>query len=111
MTTTRTPSASWERSARCCRPRRARSASRRRKSSPGRTPLGRRRRLVSTSGPGGPAPREGPSVRPRRSGYLSIRTEAVPPESEALQHDGYVILPDVFSADEVAALIADLDRV
>src|SRR6188508_2384721 len=47
----------------------------------------------------------------RRAGYLSIRTDPVPPESEALQHDGYVVLPAVFSADEVAALVADIDRV
>jgi ectoine hydroxylase-related dioxygenase (phytanoyl-CoA dioxygenase family) len=50
-------------------------------------------------------------VLTRRSGYLSIRTESVPPESEALQHDGYVVLPAVFSADEVAALAADIDGV
>ena len=47
----------------------------------------------------------------RRTGYLTIRSGPVPAETEALQHDGYVVLRGVFSAEEVAALVSDIDRV
>ncbi|MEY2406766.1 MAG: hypothetical protein QOG39_1682 [Acidimicrobiaceae bacterium] len=47
----------------------------------------------------------------RRSGYLTIRSDPVPGPAEALQRDGYVILPGVFTPAEVKALVEDIDRV
>jgi ectoine hydroxylase-related dioxygenase (phytanoyl-CoA dioxygenase family) len=47
----------------------------------------------------------------RRTGYLTVSTKPVPQASEDLQGDGYVILRNVFGADEVAELIADIERV
>ncbi|MEY2435428.1 MAG: hypothetical protein QOF97_264 [Acidimicrobiaceae bacterium] len=47
----------------------------------------------------------------RRSGYLTIRSDPVPGAAEALQRDGYVILPGVFTPAEVKALVEDIDRV
>lgn len=47
----------------------------------------------------------------RATGYLTLRTEPVPPEAQTLQAEGYVTLPGVFDADEVAALVADIERV
>jgi ectoine hydroxylase-related dioxygenase (phytanoyl-CoA dioxygenase family) len=47
----------------------------------------------------------------RRTGYLTISSEPAPEASEQLQTEGYVTLPEVFDADEVAELIADVDRV
>jgi hypothetical protein len=50
-------------------------------------------------------------VLTRRSGYLTIRSDPVPGPAEALQRDGYVILPGVFTPAEVRALVEDIDRV
>jgi hypothetical protein len=50
-------------------------------------------------------------VLTRRSGYLTIRSDPVPGPAEALQRDGYVILPGVFAPAEVKALVEDIDRV
>jgi hypothetical protein len=50
-------------------------------------------------------------VLTRRSGYLTIRSDPVPGPAEALQRDGYVILPGVFTPAEVKALVEDIDRV
>jgi hypothetical protein len=50
-------------------------------------------------------------VLTRRSGYLTIRSDPVPGPAEALQRDGYVTLPGVFTPAEVKALVADIDRV
>jgi ectoine hydroxylase-related dioxygenase (phytanoyl-CoA dioxygenase family) len=47
----------------------------------------------------------------RRTGYLTLSSEPAAPASEALQQDGFVVLREVFSADEVAELIADIERV
>jgi ectoine hydroxylase-related dioxygenase (phytanoyl-CoA dioxygenase family) len=47
----------------------------------------------------------------RSSGYLTLRTDPVPAAVEDLHSDGYVVLYDVFDADEVAALRSDLKRV
>jgi hypothetical protein len=47
----------------------------------------------------------------RRTGYLTIRRDPVPQPSEALQSEGYAILPGVFNGAEVAALAGDIDRV
>ena len=47
----------------------------------------------------------------RASGYLRISSAPAPAASEELQRDGYTVLAGVLSADEVAALAADIDRV
>jgi ectoine hydroxylase-related dioxygenase (phytanoyl-CoA dioxygenase family) len=47
----------------------------------------------------------------RETGYLTIRTEPVAAEAEALQGEGYVVLRGVFAADEVAAMMDDVERV
>jgi hypothetical protein len=47
----------------------------------------------------------------RRTGYLAISSEAPSEASEQLQTEGYVALPGVFDADELAGLVADVDRV
>jgi ectoine hydroxylase-related dioxygenase (phytanoyl-CoA dioxygenase family) len=47
----------------------------------------------------------------RRTGYLTISSEAPSEATQQLQTEGYVALRGVFDADEVAALIADVDRV
>lgn len=47
----------------------------------------------------------------RRTGYLQISEEAAPPAVDHLQREGWVLLPGVFSDDEVKALAADIDRV
>ena len=47
----------------------------------------------------------------RRTGYLAISTDAGSDASQQLQTEGYVTLNGVFDADEVAELIADVDRV
>ena len=47
----------------------------------------------------------------RRTGYLTITTKPVPEASEQLQRDGYTLLRGLFSADEVAELVADIERV
>ncbi|HEX2381038.1 MAG TPA: phytanoyl-CoA dioxygenase family protein [Acidimicrobiales bacterium] len=47
----------------------------------------------------------------RRTGYLTIATEPVPPAADQLQRDGFVMLRGVFDDDEVAELIADIERV
>jgi hypothetical protein len=47
----------------------------------------------------------------RSSGFLRIRSDAVPESSERLQSDGYVVLGSVFSEEETAALRADVERV
>jgi ectoine hydroxylase-related dioxygenase (phytanoyl-CoA dioxygenase family) len=50
-------------------------------------------------------------VLTRSSGYLTIRDDPVPPSSEALQTDGYVVSREIFSSAEVDALCADVQRV
>jgi hypothetical protein len=47
----------------------------------------------------------------RRTGYLTISSDAAPAESQQLQTEGYVTLRGVFDADEIAELIVDVDRV
>jgi hypothetical protein len=47
----------------------------------------------------------------RRTGYLTIGSEPSPEESRQLQTEGYVALRGVFGPDEVAELVADVDRV
>ena len=47
----------------------------------------------------------------RKSGYLTLRSEAVPIAAESLQSDGYVVLDGIFAGDELAALRADVERV
>ena len=46
----------------------------------------------------------------RKRGYLQLRTEPAPAASHALEGEGYVLLPGVFSADEVSALRDDINR-
>jgi ectoine hydroxylase-related dioxygenase (phytanoyl-CoA dioxygenase family) len=47
----------------------------------------------------------------RSSGYLRVTSKSVPASSVSLQAEGYVVLEDVFSGDEVAALSDDVERV
>jgi ectoine hydroxylase-related dioxygenase (phytanoyl-CoA dioxygenase family) len=47
----------------------------------------------------------------RKTGYLTFLKEAPNKASLELEADGFTILREVFSADEVAALRADIDRV
>ena len=47
----------------------------------------------------------------RRTGYLTISSEAPSEASQQLQREGYVALRGVFDADDIAELIADIDRV
>ena len=47
----------------------------------------------------------------RRTGYLTLSTDAASPATEQLQTEGYVTLRGVFDGDEIAELIADVDRV
>jgi hypothetical protein len=47
----------------------------------------------------------------RTKGYLRIRTDPVPAASQRLESDGFAVLEGVFTAGEVAALGADIDRV
>jgi ectoine hydroxylase-related dioxygenase (phytanoyl-CoA dioxygenase family) len=47
----------------------------------------------------------------RRTGYLRISSEPASEASQQLQTEGYVTLPGLLDADEVAELIADVDRV
>ncbi|MBV9253387.1 MAG: phytanoyl-CoA dioxygenase family protein [Actinobacteria bacterium] len=47
----------------------------------------------------------------RQSGYLQLRDEAAPPEVDHLQREGWVLLKDVFTPDEVTDLEKDIDRV
>jgi len=47
----------------------------------------------------------------RRTGYLTISADPVPQPAEALQRDGFVVRRGVFDDDEVAELIADIERV
>src|SRR5687768_15650914 len=51
------------------------------------------------------------TVISRRTGYLTMCSEPGPPESQQLQREGYVVLSGVFTADEVAELVTDVDRV
>jgi ectoine hydroxylase-related dioxygenase (phytanoyl-CoA dioxygenase family) len=47
----------------------------------------------------------------RQTGYLTVRTAAVPDASRCLESQGYTIVEQVFSVAEVNALRADIDRV
>ncbi len=47
----------------------------------------------------------------RTKGYLRVRTDPAPAASWRLESDGFTILAAVFTADEVTALGADIDRV
>ena len=47
----------------------------------------------------------------RASGYLRLTDESRPAATEQLHRDGFVVLPGVFSSQEVAALAADIERV
>jgi ectoine hydroxylase-related dioxygenase (phytanoyl-CoA dioxygenase family) len=47
----------------------------------------------------------------RKGGYLHIRKSEVPDEAKQLEKDGFAILRGVFTADEVAELAADIERV
>lgn len=47
----------------------------------------------------------------RTTGYLSLRSDPVPADSEALQTDGYTLLEGVFSSEECTALAADIERI
>jgi hypothetical protein len=47
----------------------------------------------------------------RLSGYLTLRSGPIPALVDSLQSDGYVVLHDVFSTDEVDALCTDVKRV
>jgi hypothetical protein len=47
----------------------------------------------------------------RRTGYLTLSSEPVPEASDQLQMEGYVVLRGVFGPDDVAELVADVDRV
>jgi hypothetical protein len=47
----------------------------------------------------------------RQALYLRIRSDPAPEESAQLESEGYVVLRDVFTGGEVAALRADVDRV
>lgn len=47
----------------------------------------------------------------RTSGYLQLRRAPAPAASHQLEQDGLVILPGVFSPDEIGALGADVERV
>lgn len=47
----------------------------------------------------------------RKFGYLEPRSSSVPAASRALHAQGFVVLPGVFCADEVAELVADIDRI
>jgi hypothetical protein len=47
----------------------------------------------------------------RRTGYLALSDEPMPPAAVQLQTEGFVALPAVFSDDDVKELIADVDRV
>ena len=47
----------------------------------------------------------------RRTGYLTIRSDPVPPAAEHLQSEGFAVLPGVFTGEEVTSLRAEIDRV
>ena len=47
----------------------------------------------------------------RATGYLTLRTDDVVPAAEALQSDGFVVLPNVFAEEEIETLRADVERV
>ena len=47
----------------------------------------------------------------RRTGYLELSDRPAPDATSQLQDEGYVLLSQVFSADEVKELIEDVDRV
>ena len=47
----------------------------------------------------------------RSSGYLSLRPGTAPAAAERLQAEGYVILDQVFTGDDLAELRADVERV
>ena len=47
----------------------------------------------------------------RRTGYLELSDRPVPDATRQLQDKGYVLLQQVFSADEVKGLVEDVDRV
>jgi hypothetical protein len=47
----------------------------------------------------------------RRTGYLTLSRRDAPAASAALEAQGYVVLPGVFTVDEIEALAADVDRV
>ena len=47
----------------------------------------------------------------RRTGYLTVSSDAVPDASRELEREGYTILAGVFDAAELAELEADIDRV
>ena len=46
----------------------------------------------------------------RKTGYLTLRDDAVSPASEHLHQQGFVVLERVFDADEITALRRDMDR-
>jgi len=50
-------------------------------------------------------------VLTRETGFLTLRHSPVPAATEELHAEGYVVLPRVFSAEDVASLRADIDRV
>ena len=47
----------------------------------------------------------------RKFGFLELRSREVPEASHTLQELGYVVLPQVFSPEEVENLRADIERV
>ena len=47
----------------------------------------------------------------RRSGYLRLREDERPAESEQIERDGYALLEAVFPPEDVKELAADIDRV
>jgi len=47
----------------------------------------------------------------RRSGYLTLTTDPVPPACEQLQTEGFVVLQGVFGPEETKALGEDIERV
>ncbi len=55
--------------------------------------------------------RQNLGVLTRSSGFLTLRSDPVAPSAESLQSEGFVLLERVFSATEVAALCADVERV
>jgi hypothetical protein len=55
-------------------------------------------------------PRQNRAVITRQTGYLSLRPDG-PEATRHLEDQGFALLPSVLSADEVAELEADIDRV
>ena len=47
----------------------------------------------------------------RKTGYLTMSRREAPPAAQQLQDEGYVVLSQLLTADEVAELRADIDRV